>query len=134
MVFDSMLLPDEPDAVAPDGSDVRVLLSVGGGSMAHFEFAPRHTSPAIQHRTVDELWYVLAGMGEMWLRGDGCEAVVELRPGACVAIPVGTTFQVRTCGDEPLAVIGATIPPWPGEGEATIVPGKWEPTLEPGPH
>ena len=31
--FDTMQLPDAPDAVAPDGSDVRVLLRLGRGSM-----------------------------------------------------------------------------------------------------
>jgi hypothetical protein len=29
--FDTIQLPDAPDAVAPDGSDVRVLLRLGGG-------------------------------------------------------------------------------------------------------
>ena len=37
--FDTMQLPGAPDAVAPDGSDVRVLLRLGRGSMAHFELA-----------------------------------------------------------------------------------------------
>ena len=37
--FDTMQLPAAPDAVAPDGSDVRVLLQLGRGSMAHFELA-----------------------------------------------------------------------------------------------
>ena len=54
--------------VAPDGSDVRVLLSLGGGSMAHFELAPGRVSAAVVHRTVEEIWYVLAGRGEMWRR------------------------------------------------------------------
>ena len=31
-----MRLPAEPDVVAPDGSNVRVLLGVRGGGMAHF--------------------------------------------------------------------------------------------------
>jgi mannose-6-phosphate isomerase-like protein (cupin superfamily) len=29
------------------------------------------------------------------------------------------------CG-EPLAALGITMPPWPGEGEAVFVPGKWD--------
>ena len=33
--FETCRLPAEPDAVAPDGSRVRVLLRRAGGSMAH---------------------------------------------------------------------------------------------------
>ena len=56
-----MQRPDVPDAVAPDGSDVRVLLRLGAGSMAHFELAAGRVSRAVAHRAVDELWYVLGG-------------------------------------------------------------------------
>jgi hypothetical protein len=45
--FDTMQLPDAPDAVAPDGSDVRVLLRLGGGSMAHFELGAGRVSRAL---------------------------------------------------------------------------------------
>ncbi len=31
--FDTMQLPGRPDVIAPDGSDVRVLLRLGRGSM-----------------------------------------------------------------------------------------------------
>ena len=42
--FDTMQLPVDPDALAPDGSDVRVLLQLARGSMAHF------TRPALPWR------------------------------------------------------------------------------------
>lgn len=32
----------------------------------------------------------------------------------------------------PLAALGGTMPPWPGEGEAYEVEGKWTPTVEAG--
>ena len=32
-------------------------------------------------------------------------------------------------GPEPLAAIGVTMPPWPGDGEAIVVPGEWRPTV-----
>jgi hypothetical protein len=35
--FGTMRLPGERDAIAPDGSCVRVLLRLARGSMAHFE-------------------------------------------------------------------------------------------------
>ena len=119
-------LPAEPDAVAPDGSAVRVLLALGGGSMAHFELAAGQTSLAVRHRTVEELWYFLGGRGEMWRRDrDGREAVDAVEPGVSLDIPLGTSFQFRALGAEPLRAVGVTMPPWPGEDEAELVDGPW---------
>ena len=131
--FQTKMLPARPDAVAPDGSDVRVLLSVGGGSVAHFQLGPGGTSVAVAHRTVDEVWYFLTGRGEMWRKFGRQEAVVALSTGVCITIPVGTRFQFRAFGYEPLAAVGVTIPAWPGGNEATIVAGLWEPTVQAGP-
>ena len=119
--------------VAPDGSNVRELLSVAGGGMAHFELEHNQTSVAVVHRTVDEIWYVLRGRGEMWLRLEDHEEIVEIGAGWCLTVPAGTEFQFRSLGYVPLSAIAATIPPWPGSGEATIVTGHWNPTVTPGP-
>ena len=127
--FETMRLPPRPDAVAPDGSDVRVLLHLAGGSMAHFELAPHQTSTAVTHRTVEEIWLVLSGRGEMWRRQGDREEVVSLEPGVCLTIPRNTHFQFRALGDGPLAAVGVTMPPWPGEGEASNVHGPWTPTV-----
>jgi len=127
--FETRRLPPNRDAVAPDGSDVRVLLQLTGGSLAHFELAPRQTSTAVTHRTVEEIWFVLAGRGEMWRRQDDREDVVPLETGVCLTIPRGTHFQFRALGDAPLAAVAVTMPPWPGEGEAIVVPGPWTPTV-----
>jgi mannose-6-phosphate isomerase-like protein (cupin superfamily) len=123
-------LPAPRTAVAPDGSEVRVLLQVSGGSMAHFELGPGETSIAVVHKTIEELWYFLSGRGEMWRKKDDQEQVVEVGPDDCLTIPVGTRFQFRSFGFEPLAAVGATIPPWPGEGEALETEGHWTPTVE----
>jgi mannose-6-phosphate isomerase-like protein (cupin superfamily) len=131
--FQTKPLPPNRDAVAPDGSDVRILLQVGGGGLAHFELAARHTSVAIRHRSVEEIWYFLSGRGEMWRKSGDDEEVVAVSSGVCITIPLGTAFQFRASGEESLAAIGATIPPWPGSGEAAIASGPWEPTIEPGP-
>ena len=105
-----MQLPDEPDAVAPDGSDVRVLLQV---------------ARAVAHRSVEEIWYILNGNGQMWRRQAEREETVPLCSGTCVSIPVGTHFQFRADSSGPLAAVGLTMPPWPGEDEAYEVPGAW---------
>jgi len=127
--FTSMWLPAERTSVAPDGSDVRVLLGVAGGGMAHFELAPGQTSTAVQHRTVDEIWYFLSGRGEMWREHDGTDEITEVSAGLCLTIPMGTRFQFRSLGREPLSAIGVTMPPWPGDSEAIKVAGRWEPTV-----
>ena len=131
--FQTKRLQQVPDAVAPDGSDVRVLLEVRGGGLAHFELAAGHTSLAVRHQSVEEIWYVLRGTGEMWRKAGDVEEIVAVSGGVCITIPLGTAFQFRVFGDRPLAAIGATIPRWPGPGEAVVVPGPWEPTVRLGP-
>ena len=125
--FTTKRLPVQRDAIAPDGSDVRVLLALQGGSMAHFELAPGGISIAVAHRTVEEIWFFVSGRGEMWRKLSDYEEVVPVDPGVCLTIPHGTHFQFRSFGHEPLAAMGITMPPWPGEGEVYNVPGKWAP-------
>ncbi len=129
MTFETKALPAAPDVIAPDGSEVRILLRLAGGSMAHFQLDPGEVSIAVMHRTVEELWFVAAGRGEMWRSLDGREEVVALEPGVSLSIPVGTRFQFRAVGDTPFAAVGVTMPPWPGEGEAVAVEGAWAPTV-----
>jgi mannose-6-phosphate isomerase-like protein (cupin superfamily) len=126
--FETARLPVERDAVAPDGSDVRILLRLRGGGMAHFELPPGETSIATTHKTVEEIWFFLSGRGQMWRRQGDREEIVSVEPGVCLTIPVGTQFQFRSFGYEALAAVGVTMPPWPGEGEATLVQGKWQAT------
>ena len=95
--------------------------------MAHFRLPPGAVSCAVAHRTVEELWYVVAGRGRMWRKLGEAEEEVELAPGVSVAIPVGTRFQFRADGDEPLDAVGVTMPPWPGQEEAYTVEGIWPP-------
>jgi mannose-6-phosphate isomerase-like protein (cupin superfamily) len=124
--FDTKRLPVSRGAIAPDGSDVRILLGLAAGGLAHFELAPGRTSKAVAHRTVEEIWFFLSGRGEMWRKQGDREEVVTVEPGVCLTIPLGTHFQFRSHGEEPLAAIGVTMPPWPGEDEAYDVEGKWE--------
>jgi mannose-6-phosphate isomerase-like protein (cupin superfamily) len=134
MPWESKQLPAEPDVVAPDGSFVRILLRLQGGSMAHFELPAGKTSVAVVHQTVEEIWFFLGGDGEMW-RSDGDEDCVPVRAGTCITIPKRTRFQFRAHGSEPLTAVAITMPPWPGigDGESTEVDGAWEPTVAAGP-
>ena len=122
-------LSDDWDAIAPDGSEVRLLAAATRGGMAHFLLPAGQVSRAVAHRTVEELWYFVAGRGRMWRRLGEREEVTEVGPGISVSIPVGTHFQFRCDGgEEPLVAVGATMPPWPGEAEGYAVEGCWRPT------
>lgn len=127
--FSTKHLPAQPDVTAPDGSDVRILLALSGGSMAHFELAPGQTSLAVAHHRVEEIWYIIGGQGEMWRKLESQEEVIRLEAGVCLTIPVGTHFQFRSLGDEPLTAVAITMPPWPGEDEAYEVIGQWKGSL-----
>ena len=132
MPFDTQALASAPVVIAPDGSAVRPLCQIpGAGSFAHFLLSPGEVARAVVHATVQEIWFVLDGYGEMWRR-QGTEAeVVPLERGICLTIPVGTEFQFRAGTDAPLEIVAATMPPWPvdSETEATPVEGIWEPTI-----
>ena len=117
-----------PDAIAPDGSEVRFLCTGTHGGMALYTLPPGAIARAVVHRTVEELWYVVAGAGRIWRRLQAREDIVVLRPGTSISLPVGTSFQFRSDGAEPLMILGATMPPWPGAEEAIPVAGVWEPT------
>jgi mannose-6-phosphate isomerase-like protein (cupin superfamily) len=127
--FTAKSLPTAADVRAPDGSEVRILLGLAGGGMAHFRLAPGQVAKAVIHRTVEEIWYILNGRGRMWRKSAADEAVIELTPGLCLTIPHGTHFQFRCDGDAALDAVAVTMPPWPGEDEAVLVDGPWTPTI-----
>ena len=127
--FSAMRLPSEPTVTAPDGSGVRVLLGLARGGMAHFELAAGAVSTAIVHRTVEEIWFIVSGNGQMWRKNAQREEMVDLQPGVCLTIPLGTHFQFRAGASEPLRIVGVTMPPWPGAEEALLVEGPWRPTV-----
>ena len=119
---------------APDGSTVRVLGHLSGlGSFAHFQLEPGEVSKAVSHATVQEIWYIIGGTGRMWRHQDGHEpGTVDLRPGICLTIPLGTAFQFRADSpDEPLQAVAVTMPPWPADSQDEARPeqGCWKPVL-----
>lgn len=125
MSFETRALPQAPDVLAPDGAEVRLLVRAAGGTMAHFKLNPGEVSMAVTHRTVEELWYVVAGRGEMWRRDATREEVTPLVPGISLSIPLGTEFQFRAAADEAFEAVAITMPPWPGPDEAVHVEGRW---------
>jgi mannose-6-phosphate isomerase-like protein (cupin superfamily) len=129
MTFETRRAAGAPDATAPDGSEVRVLCGLSRGGLAVFSLQPDSVSKAVAHRTVEEIWYVLSGRGQIWRKLGRQEEIDEIDAGMSLSIPIGTQFQFRCDSREPLTVLGATMPPWPGEDEAYLVEGVWEATL-----
>jgi len=127
--FISKMLPAKPDVLAPDGSEVRILARMNGGSMAHFRLSAGQVAKPVVHRTVEEVWYVVSGRGQMWRSQNGREEIVTLTFGLCLTIPTGTAFQFRAASDESLGIVGVTMPPWPGDDEAMPAKGPWTPTV-----
>jgi mannose-6-phosphate isomerase-like protein (cupin superfamily) len=101
------VLPVRKDAIAPDGSEVRVLLALKGlGSAAHFRLRAHQVSRAVVHKTVHEIWYVFNGRGEMWRSFEGREQVTKLVPGTCIALPLGTRFSIQDDRQTPVGHTG----------------------------
>ena len=124
--FETRHVPSQYDDIAPDDSEIRLLVKLEGGSMSHCTLPPQRISQAVRHQTVEELWYFVQGCGQVWRRQGDMEEVVDVRPGVSMSIPVGVHFQFRNTGWERLCFIIVTMPPWPGEEEAVKEKNHWE--------
>src|SRR5438105_1007602 len=125
----------QPDAIAPDGSEIRVLgHAAKRPSLVEVTPAVGQASPPVRNKNVEEIWYVTSGDGEIWRRPPadqpGESEVIRAAMGDAVVIPTGWAFQFRASPREPLRFICFTSPPWPGEEEAVAAePGAWEPSV-----
>ena len=129
--FSTMTAAAAADTLAPDGSEIRFLPQLRGGSMVHCRLPPGTVTKAIRHKTVEEIWYVLGGAGEIWRKCGQEETITPLRSGVALTIPLGTDFQFRAAPDtdlEPntgLEIVIVTMPPWPNDQEAEAVVDFW---------
>jgi mannose-6-phosphate isomerase-like protein (cupin superfamily) len=113
-----------PDAIAPDGSEITYLVGdARRASLVEVRLPAGTTSLPVRHRTVEEIWYFLAGDGRVWRRSPAGEPVIdEVRPGRTLVIPTGWAFQFRAGQGADLRFLCYTSPPWPGADEAVPVP------------
>ena len=124
--FESSRIADDYDLLAPDGSEIRLLHSTSSASVVHCSLPAAAVSLPVRHRTVSEIWYFLAGRGQVWRLQANREEVLEVQAGISLTIPLGTSFQFRNTGDAALEFIIVTMPPWPGADEAILLDdGKW---------
>ena len=119
----------QPDATAPDGSEIRLLLDdrhhAQKASMVEVVLPAGQVSRPVRHRQVEEVWYLLEGRGQVW-RCPPHEAIesypaVPVNQGDALVIPTGWSFQFSAAPDVALRFLCVTIPPWPGEEEALPV-------------
>ncbi|MEP4198534.1 MAG: cupin domain-containing protein [Aliishimia sp.] len=122
-------LPSLADAKSPAGADIRFIMDGTTGNMIHSTVPPGQINKATRHETVSEFWYILDGQGEIWRRAGDQEKVTSLVAGVSIDIPVGTAFQYRNVGSTPLKFICVSMPPWPGDHEASHLEGAWAPTV-----
>jgi mannose-6-phosphate isomerase-like protein (cupin superfamily) len=124
--------PTAPDDRSPAGAEIRLLVDGETGSMIHSTVPPGQINRATVHATTSEFWHVLSGRGRIWRRDATGENTTVLEPGVSIDFPVGTAFQYRCDGPEPLTFICVGMPRWPGASEATIIEGPWEPDAPEG--
>jgi mannose-6-phosphate isomerase-like protein (cupin superfamily) len=124
--------PSAPSGRSPAGAEVRLLIDGDPGSMIHSTVPPGQVNRATVHATVSEFWHVLSGEGQIWRRDATREETTVLVSGVSIDIPVGTAFQYRCTGVDPLQFLCVSMPRWPGAEEATVVDGPWTPTAPEG--
>ena len=118
--------PPGPDATAPDGSEIRLLIDhrhqANRASMCAVTLGAGQVSRPVWHRTVEEIWYVLEGRGQVWrcpAEADPASvAAAPVGPGDALTIPTGWRFQFKAEEGGPLRFLCYTSPPWPGPDEA----------------
>lgn len=110
------------DYLAPDKSEIRLLCEGQTAGFSHCTLPAGQVSIAVKHRSVEELWYVLEGRGQVWREA---YEVIDVGPGTSLVIPPKSGFQFRADQSGSLTILIATIPPWPGADQAEPVKGFW---------
>jgi mannose-6-phosphate isomerase-like protein (cupin superfamily) len=119
-------IPENYDYLAPDGSEIRLLSEVKGAGLAHCQLPSGKVSQAHTHKTVEEIWHILDGEGQLWRQKGNQEEIVFLSKGMTVTILLNELWQFRCTSDVPLQFIIVTSPPWPGASEAVPVNNHWK--------
>ena len=111
-----------PDALAPDGSEIRYLAGrdelATRFSLVDVRLPAGQVTVPVRHRTVEETWHMIGGWGRVWRSIPGGESRIDqVAPGDSLVIPTGCAFQF-SAGPEGLRFLCFTSPPWPGAEEA----------------
>ncbi|MBC7901210.1 MAG: hypothetical protein H7070_14285, partial [Saprospiraceae bacterium] len=82
MEFDVSPVPlkEKIDYLAPDGSEIRLLINGLNGNLCHCTLPAGSTTVPVRHRNVEELWFVIEGRGQIWREGLAENEVIEALP------------------------------------------------------
>lgn len=133
-IYKTVSLPSFMNYFAPDGSQISLLKEGERGGLCECTLGPGAVTAAVQHKVVEELWYVVSGSGQLWRQDNEETLTVDIRKGDSLAIPVGVPFQFRAGLDEPLVMLLTTMPGWGNELDADgpiTVEGAWGPNKPP---
>ena len=108
--------------VTADGSSIRELAGVPTGNAANQSLAEATVPPGGEtaehyHRTSEEIYLFLSGMGTMELDGDSA----TVRAGDGVVIAPGAVHKLRNPGTEPLVLLCCCAPAY--SHEDTVLTG-----------
>jgi mannose-6-phosphate isomerase-like protein (cupin superfamily) len=120
------MVPTNYDLISDDGSEIRNLVGGTAGESVHCRLPAHGVTQASRHKTVEQIWYVLNGVGELWRKDRrGEETVVPLSSGTSLTVPLETAFQFRNLGKSPLDIFIVNLPHWSGVGELVPVKNHW---------
>lgn len=126
----TVTLSAQPGHDLPGGAgQVRPLLDFPAGDLTH-RVVPAGTVSASFWMEPAQLFYVVAGEGELWWqqRSDAEGATTGLLPRRSLLVPGGTRLQLRTSPDTSLVLLVASVPRWRPEHHHLADGGPWEPT------
>jgi mannose-6-phosphate isomerase-like protein (cupin superfamily) len=120
------LVSTEKPFVSDDGSVIRTMPHMGQTESVHCLLPKGGVIQASRHKTVEQIWYVTSGEGEIWLKDlNGVESVIQLRKGTGLTVPLGFAFQFRNTGVIDLEIFIVNTTPWSGAGELIPVKNHW---------
>ena len=96
-------LSSNVDYLAHDGSEIRLLPTMRGGGLCHCTLTGGCTSAPVEHHKVEEFWFVISGIGELWRKWGKEESTVPLAAGTSVTIPPRTAFNSVMLATNPSA-------------------------------
>ena len=124
-LFENKNLPEKYDYLAPDSIKIRLLTGFDCGNTFHCTLSSRKVSTAVQHKTVNRIWYIISEEGKLWQSNGREEGFLLLQAGCSGTIPVVNSFQFSSTGKNELCNLFITISAYPGLGETEKVKGYW---------
>lgn len=116
--------------VSDDGSEIRVMPGINGVESVHCRLLKHQVIKASRHKTVSQIWYVLDGTGDIWLKDtSGKESITPLKKGVAITVPLGFAFQFRNTGTSNLDIFIVNTTQWSGAGELIPVANHWTPNV-----